>query len=89
VTPAKRGKKIKVKVLDEPQDPMPSMAITWAQRLKRVFDIETCGKCGGPVKAIACIEDPVVIEKIINHLKERETVSGKPIRLPESRVRHG
>ncbi len=30
---------------------MPSMAITWAQRLKRVFniDIETCRACGGAV----------------------------------------
>jgi hypothetical protein len=33
------------------------MAITWAQRLKRVFkiDIETCDQCGGTVKVIACI----------------------------------
>jgi len=49
--------------------------MTWAQRLKRVFniDIETCSKCGGAVRvvptaltalvgqALACIEDPVVI----------------------------
>jgi hypothetical protein len=29
--------------------------MTWAQRLKRVFniDIETCGACGGEVKIIA------------------------------------
>jgi len=40
--------------------------MTWAQRLKRVFniDIETCNTCGGLVKIIACIEDPLVIEKI-------------------------
>jgi hypothetical protein len=46
-----------------------------AQRLKRVFniDIETCGECGGPVKVIACIEDPVVIEKILTHLQEKLT----------------
>ena len=43
----------------------------WAQRLKRVFniDIETCSECGGAVKVIACIEDPVVIKKILTHLK--------------------
>ncbi len=37
--------------------------MTWAQRLKRVFniDIETCSECGGAVKVIACIEDPVAI----------------------------
>ena len=33
------------------------MAITWAQRLKRVFniDIETCKACDGHLKIIACI----------------------------------
>jgi phospholipase A1 len=37
--------------------------VTWAQRLKRVFniDIETCAHCGGPVKVIACIEEQDVI----------------------------
>lgn len=45
-------------------------AMTWAQRLKRVFniDIETCAVCGGAMGIISCIEDPVVIEKILAHL---------------------
>ena len=32
-------------------------SMTWAQRLKRVFniDIETCSKCGGDVRIIASI----------------------------------
>jgi hypothetical protein len=40
------------------------------QRLKRVFniDIETCEKCKGPVKIIACVDDPAGIEKILRHL---------------------
>ena len=44
--------------------------MTWAQRLKRVFniDIETCIQCGGAVKIIACIEDSGVIKKILDHL---------------------
>ena len=44
--------------------------MTWAQRLKRVFaiDIEKCERCGGPVRIIASIEDPDVIEKILKHL---------------------
>jgi hypothetical protein len=43
--------------------------------LKRVFniDIETCRVCGGAVKVLACIEDPVVIEKILTHLQEKQT----------------
>ena len=49
-------------------------AMTWAQRLKRVFgiEIETCLQCGGKVKVIASIEDPVVIAKILGHLAARE-----------------
>jgi len=36
--------------------------MTWAQRLKRVFQIHilTCEHCGGAVKVIAGIEDPVL-----------------------------
>ena len=39
-------------------------AMTWVQRLKRVFNIDICGACGGAVKAIACLEDPVVINRL-------------------------
>jgi Putative transposase len=49
------------------------------------IDIETCGHCGGAVKIIAVIEDPVVIEKILTHLNNR-TASAKPSRLPASRA---
>ena len=37
----------------------------------RVFDsdIETCRDCGGSMKVIACIEYPVVIKKILTHLR--------------------
>ena len=61
--------------------------MTWAQRLKRVFgiDIETCRECGGTVKVIACIEDPVVIEKILTHLQEKLTPTPAGLR-PESRA---
>lgn len=30
------------------------------------IDIQTCSECGGPVKVIACIEDPMVIGKILS-----------------------
>ena len=71
-----RGKGKKNKVPDEVQDPTPCerrASMTWAQRLKRVFniDIEICRECGGAVKAIACIEDPVVIENILTNLDEK------------------
>ena len=44
-------------------------AMSWAQRLRRVFaiDIETCRQCGGPLRVIASIEAPAVIERILEH----------------------
>ena len=58
----------------------------WTQQRKRVFniDIETCSKCGGAVKVIACIEDPVVIDKILTHLNEK-AVAAMDL-LPQVRV---
>ena len=53
----------------------------------RVFgiDIETCPACGGAVRIVACIEDPDVIEKILNHLEEKSPGSVPP-GLPPSRA---
>lgn len=47
--------------------------MTWAQRLKRVFniDITLCEACGGRVRIIACIEDPAVIHRILEHLERK------------------
>jgi hypothetical protein len=64
VTPTGRGKRR----FDEMKTPAQRRAaMTWAQRLKRVFkiDIETCDQCGGTVKVIACIEDPAVVKQIL------------------------
>ncbi len=56
--------------------------MTWAQRLKRVFniDIEVCARCGGSVRVIVeasnrCIEDQDVIDKILAHLERKEQKS--------------
>ena len=75
VTPARRGKGSE-KVAEDQDEKTPAqrhVAMRWAQRLKRVFDIdvETCGVCGGAAKVIACIEDAVVIQKILAHLEEK------------------
>lgn len=90
VTPAKRGKGNKSQAHNETEERTPverHAAMTWAQRLKRVFniDIETCVECGGAVKVIACIEDPVVIKKILAHLKEKAAPVPAGL-LPESRA---
>jgi ribosomal protein S30 len=45
-------------------------AMTWAQRLARVFgiDIKTCTACAGTLRIVASIEDPAVIKAILAHL---------------------
>src|SRR5690554_3283001 len=68
ITPAKRGKgrKLAKQGCSEKTIAERRKAMTWMQRLKRVFniDIEKCELCGGHVKVVSCIEDPAVIEKI-------------------------
>lgn len=95
ITPAKRGKKTtKVQAggadwLDKSQEEQ-HRAMTWMQRLKRVFniDIETCERCGGKVKVIASIEDPAVIAHILKHLKQKEARQAglQPHELPLERA---
>jgi hypothetical protein len=61
------------------------VAMTWAQRLKRVFkiDVTVCEHCGGAVKIIACIEDLTVIRKILEHV---ERASSPELKLPPARA---
>jgi len=75
VTPAGRGKPTATDLRTPAER---HRAMSWAQRLKRVFgiEIETCEQCGGKVKVIASIEDPAVIGKILGHLAAREVPAG-------------
>ena len=52
------------------------VALRWAQRLERVFDIEieTCARCGARLKIVASIEEPGVIARILAH---RDRASGR------------
>jgi hypothetical protein len=77
ITPARRGRGATPTKPAREEDRAPAerqAAMRWAKRLKRVFqiDVETCPKCGGSVKVIACIEDPPVIERILKHLAKKE-----------------
>jgi len=89
VTPAGRGKGGN-KNKDHSDDKTPAQrhaAMTWAQRLKRVFDIDisTCEKCQGPVRIIACIEDPEVIRQILEHARNFEPIDPQA-QLPPGRA---
>ena len=67
-------------------------AITWAQRLKRVFniDIEVCGRCGGSVRVVACIEDQHIIDRILAHLRKKEQEApALPLLVPPTRAPPG
>ena len=85
VTLARRGKTLQEgnKTPEEKRS-----AMSWSQRLKRVFniDVETCVHCGGSVKVIACIEDQEVIDKILSHLKKNDRLPSNPNALPETRA---
>ena len=75
VTPARRGRGVKSISNAEVRSPAEHhAAMTWAQRLKRVFniDIEVCGRCGGSVRVIACIEEQDIIDRILAHLRDQE-----------------
>ena len=70
---------------DKPLAPM-----IWIQRLKRVFaiDIQTCPKCAGKLRVIACIENPKVIATILEHIRAREAAEPSQPRAPPPRTDH-
>lgn len=92
ITPAKRGKGSKKQGKNKKPLVEKHKEMTWSNRLKRVFniDISICSRCKGEVRIIACIEDPVVIRKILAHLDKRSGLFDKqygvPSRLPEPRA---
>ncbi len=85
ITPAGRGSGIQPADTGTPAER--HRAMSWAQRLKRVFklDLQSCEGCGGQVRVIACIEDPPVIGKILAHLETRGPKRAGAGRRPEVR----
>jgi hypothetical protein len=60
--------------------------------LKRVFNIavETCQVCGAAAGVIACLEDLVVVRKMLNHLQEKASLdSGVRIHKPRASPQAG
>ncbi len=92
VTPAKRDKAANKQDLNGKKGVEPAVnertEMTWVQRLKRVFNltITICNRCGGSVKIIACIEDPLVIKKILDHLNVKSVAFASANQLPEPRA---
>jgi hypothetical protein len=67
VTPAARGRRASQK--PNPHPLAKHVRMSWMQRLKRVFaiDIQKCRRCGGTLRVIASIENPLLIERILSH----------------------
>ena len=68
--------------------------MSWAMQLKRVFniDITVCRHCQGTVRIIACIEERELINKILAHINQKQTLlvsvmTGVGIRAPPSTQR--
>jgi hypothetical protein len=88
VTPAKRGKGNQAQAQGDKTPEQRRQAMTWAQRLKRVFniDVSICPQCGGEAKVIASIEDQALIDKILNHLQAKGALPPPPDLLPATRA---
>lgn len=74
ITPSGRGRGGRQRAATEPATEQPvakRAAMTWMQRLRRVFaiEIERCGRCGGKLRVIASIEEPLLIERILAHVR--------------------
>ena len=67
-----KGSKSDAAATADPDDRTPAekhRAMSWSQRLKRVFgiDVETCEHCGGSVRIVASVEEPGAIRAILAH----------------------
>ena len=88
VTASQRGKNSPrlAEHLKDSDKPYHARSMSWAQRLKRVFniDITECESCEKTnVKIIACITDPAIIYKIIMHLdKLNSPITANTCRAP-------
>jgi hypothetical protein len=63
-----------------PQRLAPTAPLTWAERLKRVFDIDISvyPLCGGTLRVIADGTDPDLIQTILVHLRQRAPPGATP-----------
>jgi len=92
VTASQRGKnspKLANKEDNQSIKPYHARGMSWAQRLKRVFniDITECEKCQKHnVTIIACIIDTVVIQRILAHLDKKYPTSKQVPLLPPLRA---
>jgi hypothetical protein len=74
ITPSGRGRGTRHQAVLKPPPEQPvsrRAAMTWMQRLKRVFaiEIERCARCGGRLTVVASLSDPALIEHILARVR--------------------
>jgi hypothetical protein len=86
ITPAKRNKTKQALPLGQEKTRVQKhQSMTWAQRLKRVFniDIETCEQCGGAVKVIASIDKsagkPICTANAVRRFRHKDVSDVHPL----------
>ncbi|MDR7423627.1 MAG: transposase [Armatimonadota bacterium] len=54
-----------------PRAAVPTRAWTWAALMQRVFvlDVLACPRCGGRLRVIATVQDPLAVQAILAHLR--------------------
>lgn len=84
LTPSGRGKRLPSNVTDDRTPDERRRAMSWAQRLKRVFniDVNTCIHCGGSVRIVASIEEPTAIRAILDHFAKHGAMEEAHYRPP-------
>jgi len=90
---AARGKRKKAAAPAEPSCPseapegaMPdgphrtALRRRWAEMIRRVYEVDplVCPRCGGEARVVGFITQPVVIKRILAHLRQREKVARPP-----------
>jgi len=73
----------------EMTDP-PTVPLFWAQRLKRIFDIDIplSPHCGGQLRVITDVNEPTRIRKILIHLQQRAPPRMPPRHAEPHRILH-
>ena len=52
----------------------------WAALLQQIFEVDplACPRCRGPMRVVACITQPSVIDRILTHLRTRAATAAHP-----------